>query len=269
MIGTFLMLAAAVNVEVGGVAALELPADALRAEYRGEATLVVAGHAIVGIGADAQPGPRTLKVVSASGERAIEFVVQGKEFPEERLTIDNPRHVNPSAQDMQRIRRESAIQRAAYDRRTPGRDDLLPWTMPAEGRLSSPFGYRRILNGEPRSRHSGLDIAASTGTPVRAPAPGTVAAVGDYFFNGKTVLLDHGSGLVTMFCHLHRVDVDVDAEVARGQVIAAVGATGRATGPHLHWSVSLQGVRVDPLRALAVLNGLVAEADGEGGVNAK
>ena len=267
MIGTFLALAAAASVEVGGVAALPLPADALSAEYRGEPTLVVAGHAVVGIGADAQPGPRALTVISPSGSKHdIEFVVQGKEFPEERLTIDNPRHVNPARQDLQRIRRESAIQRDAYALRTPGRDDLLPLTMPVEGRFSSPFGFRRILNGEPRSRHSGLDIAANTGTPVRAPMPGTVAAVGDYFFNGKTVLLDHGSGLVTMFCHLHRVDVAEDAEVARGDVIALVGATGRATGPHLHWSVSMQGVRVDPLQALAVLNGLVAD-DGESSVD--
>ena len=256
MTGLFLALAAAATVDVGGVLALPLPEDAQEAFYDGEPTLIVAGAAVVGVPVDASPGEQELVVRTPAGERSLAFTVVGRDFPEERLTIANPRMVNPEPADLERHKRERAIQDAAYGLRTPPRPDLVPFLQPAQGRISSEFGYRRILNGQPRARHSGLDIAAVTGTPVIAPAPATVAAVGDYFFNGKTVLLDHGGGLVTMYCHLHRIDVAEGEEVERGAVLAAVGNTGRSTGPHLHWSVSLAGVRVDPLRAMAALNAL-------------
>ena len=256
MTSLFLALAAAATVDAGGVLALPLPDDALEALYDGEPTLVVAGHAVVGVPADAAPGEREVVVRTSSGEQSLAFTVVSRDFPEERLTIANRRMVNPEPADLERHRRERAIQDAAYGLRTAPREGLLPFMQPAQGRISGEFGFRRILNGQPRARHSGLDIAAATGTPVVAPAPGTVAAVGDYFFNGKTLLLDHGGGLVTMYCHLHRIDVAEGEEVERGAVLAAIGATGRATGPHLHWSVSLSGVRVDPRRAMAALNAL-------------
>ena len=256
----FLALAAAATVDVGGVLALPLPDDAQDALYAGEPALVVDGHAIVGVPADAEAGRREIVVRTPAGEHSMPFTVVAHDFPEERLTIANPRMVNPEPADLERHARERVIQDAAYALRTPPRDDLVPFLQPAEGRISGEFGFRRILNGQPRARHSGLDIAAPTGTPIVAPAPATVAAVGDYFFNGKTVLLDHGGGLVTMYCHLHRIDVAEGEQVRRGAVFAAIGATGRATGPHLHWTVSLAGVRVDPLRAMAALNAL---GDGE------
>lgn len=252
----FLALAAAATVDVGGIIALPLPDDAQEALYAGEPTLVIADHAIVGVSADAEPGRREVVVRTSVGEHAMPFTVVAHEFPEQRLTIANRRMVNPEPADLERHGRERAIQDAAYALRTPPREDLVPFVQPVEGRISSEFGFRRILNGQPRARHSGLDIAVPTGTPVLAPSPATVAAVGDYFFNGKTVLLDHGGGLVTMYCHLHRIDVVEGEQVARGTVIAAVGTTGRSTGPHLHWTVSLAGVRVDPLRAMTVLNAL-------------
>ena len=117
---------------------------------------------------------------------------------------------------------------------------------PVPGRQSSPFGVRRFFNGEERNPHSGLDFAASTGTPIKAPAAGKVILVGDYFFNGKTVFVDHGQGLISMFCHLSAIDVAVGQEIPRGGVLGKVGSTGRATGPHLHWNVSLNGSRIDP-----------------------
>ena len=256
MIGA-LALAAAIAVDAGGVVALPLPPDAVSVRYLDDETLVVADHAVIGIAADAGPGKRQVTVRTTSGdERMIDFVVVDREFPEERLTIANQRHVDPGPEELERYDRERKIQLAAYALRTDVRDGLLPFEQPLQGRISSAFGFRRILNGQPRARHSGLDIAADTGTPIRAPAPGTAAATGEFFFNGKTVLVDHGGGLVTMFCHLSRIDVNVGDDIARGQVIGAVGATGRVTGPHLHWTVSLREVRVDPQAAMAALNAL-------------
>ena len=122
---------------------------------------------------------------------------------------------------------------------------------PADGRLSSRFGLRRIFNGEPRAPHSGLDIAVPRGAPIVAAAEGRVLAVDDYFFNGKTVFVDHGNGLLSMYCHLDRMDVKPGDTLRKGQRLGLAGATGRASGPHLHWSVVLNGTMVDPELFLA------------------
>ena len=251
-----LILAAALTVQLGGIAAIPLPPDTIEAVYEGESVLLLADHALVGIDADAAPGKRELVVRTRTGEDTVGFVVQDRQFPEERLTIPNQRHVDPNPEDLERYAKERDIQLAAYALRTAVRPEVLPFAMPLEGRFSSEFGGRRILNGQPRARHSGLDIAAVTGTPVTVPAPGKVAVVGDFFFNGKTVQIDHGGGLVTMYCHLSRTDVAEGEEVKRGQVLGAVGSTGRSTGAHLHWTVSLGEVRVDPLAAMETLNAL-------------
>ena len=259
-------LATALSVDAGGVLAVPLPDDSTDVYFGEEPALVVAGHAIVGVAADASMGKRHVTVTTAAGRRDIEFTVAAKKFPEEHITIENRRMVNPLPVDLERHVRERALQDAAYALRTPPHVDLAPFNRPVQGRVSGQFGFRRVFNGQPRARHSGLDIAAAAGTPVQAPAPATVAVVGDFFFNGNTLLLDHGGGLVTMYCHLQRIDVEVGTVVARGDVIATVGATGRATGPHLHWTVSLQNVRVDPAQMMAVLNALAegaAESDAE------
>ena len=254
-----LILAAAVTVDTGGVAALPLPAGAVDVRYGDEPALIVADHVIVGVGLDAAPGLHHVVVGTPDGEETMDFEVVAKQYPEQRLTIPDRRKVNPLPEDMARIQRESKLQRAAYARRTPVRPDLLPFRQPVQGIYSSPFGLRRFLNDQPRSPHSGLDIAAATGTPIAAPAPATVALTGDFFFSGNVVLLDHGGGMITMYGHLDRIDVEEGQDLDRGDVIGTVGATGRVTGPHLHWTISIQGERVDPVELMQVFGRL---ADG-------
>jgi murein DD-endopeptidase MepM/ murein hydrolase activator NlpD len=118
--------------------------------------------------------------------------------------------------------------------------------LPVAGKISSPFGLRRFFNGQPRHPHSGIDFAAPMGTPIHAPAKATVIQTAHYFFNGNTVFLDHGQGFITMYCHLKTLLVKRGDAVEQGQAIGTVGQTGRATGPHLHWSVSLNDARINP-----------------------
>ncbi len=249
-------LAATIEVELGSVAAVPLPIDAVAARVDGKQVLVLQGHAIVGAALDAVPGPRTLEVETATDTAKLAYEVVHRDYPEQRLRTSNRRMVDPNPADLERINRETATMRAAYALQTPVTESPVPFLKPVQGRHSSPFGLRRFWNDQPRSPHSGLDITADTGTPIQSPAAGIVAATGDYFFNGNTVLVDHGGGLVTMYCHLYAIAVEEGQTVARGDVLGQVGATGRVTGPHLHWSVSLAGVRVDPERMMAVLNGL-------------
>ena len=252
--------ATTIKIEVGGVAAVPLPIDAVTASVNGEQVLVLDGHAIVGAALDAEPGPRALEVATLTDTAKLAYEVVHRNYPEQRLRTSNRRMVDPDPADLERINRETATMRAAYALRTPVAASPVPFLKPVEGRHSSVFGLRRFWNDQPRSPHSGLDIAANTGTPIESPAPGIVAVTGDYFFNGNTVMVDHGGGLVTMYCHLDAIGVQEGQTVARGDVLGQVGATGRSTGPHLHWSVSLAGVRVDPERMMAVLNALVDDA---------
>lgn len=256
MPSTLLALAATTSVAIGGVVALPLPDNTTSARYQGDDVLVVKGHAIVGIPLDASLGPRAVAVTTADGERSLAFTVVAKQYPERHVAIADRRLVDPEPPDLERITREADMQREAYALRTAARTGLAPFALPVQGGMSSPFGARSFYNGKPRSPHRGLDIAAPVGAPVRAPAPGAVALTGDFFFNGKTVIIDHGGGLVTMYCHLSRIDAAAGQEVARGHVIGAVGKTGRASGPHLHWTVKVRSVTVDPAQFVAVFNDL-------------
>jgi len=239
----------------GGLYLHPLPEDVVSVRYRDQPVLIYRQVAVVGIHLNAEPGTHRLRVERADGTHQWrQFTVTEKTYTEQHLTIENPRMVNPLEEDLVRIREESARMRAQYARFSEQAESPLPFVQPVDGPLSSSFGRRRVLNGQPRSPHSGLDIAAVEGTPILNPAPGIVSLTGDFYFNGNTVFVDHGQGLISMMCHLSRIDVAEGQSVDRNDVLGLVGATGRVTGAHLHWSVSLNGNRVDPAMVMALFN---------------
>jgi murein DD-endopeptidase MepM/ murein hydrolase activator NlpD len=207
-------------------------------------------QAVVGLPLSTKPGLHSIEI-KGKQNTALAFNVNAKTYPEQHITLKNKRMVNPYKKDLVRIFREKKIIIAALKHWRDSTAKLKPFLMPVTGRISSPFGLRRFFNDQPRKPHSGLDIAAPVGTPVYAPAAGIVIATGKYFFNGNTVLIDHGQGLITMYCHLHNIDVKKGDIVKRGEKFANVGMTGRVTGPHLHWGVSLNNARIDPRLLLA------------------
>jgi murein DD-endopeptidase MepM/ murein hydrolase activator NlpD len=201
--------------------------------------------AVIGIPLSAPVGMRHVTVRSANGAKTVDFRVADKRYASQSLKVA-PRQVDLSPADLARV----------TDERVRIDHDLSHWTepppeslrlpQPVPGPRSSSFGMRRVFNGEARNPHSGMDIASPGGTPVLAPIAGTVVDTGEYFFNGNTVFLDHGRGLISMYCHLSTVDVKPGQRVAAGTELGTVGMTGRATGPHLHWGVSLNRAWVDP-----------------------
>ncbi|MBT8087369.1 MAG: peptidoglycan DD-metalloendopeptidase family protein, partial [Gammaproteobacteria bacterium] len=199
-------------------------------------------QAVVGIPLDTEPGSASIRV----GEQDVSFDVMPHAYREQRLTVKNKSHVTPDPKQLERIGRERKIIDAALGNHRSVDSDGVSLVAPVEGRRSSSFGLRRFFNEQPRSPHKGMDIAASKGTPIAAPRDGVVTATGDYFFNGNTVIIDHGQGFVTMYCHLSEIAVDEGEPVALGETIGAVGATGRVTGPHLHFGTYLNGTAVDP-----------------------
>ena len=203
--------------------------------------------AVLGIPLGAAAGPAALRVQRRDGEAetSLPYTIDAAAYAEQRLKVA-PGKVDLSPRDLARHARERERLKRIIATFSEPAPQHLRMRAPTDGPRSSSFGLRRIFNGQPRSPHSGMDIAAPTGTPVLAAAAGRVLDRGDYFFNGETVWLDHGGGLLTMYCHLHTTAVQPGDTVAVGQPIATVGASGRVTGPHLHWSVSLNRVMVDP-----------------------
>jgi murein DD-endopeptidase MepM/ murein hydrolase activator NlpD len=204
--------------------------------------------AVVGIPLDTTPGPASARLEPAGDAtaRILEFSIAPQDYDEQRLTVPNRRHVEPEPQDLARIARERERIDAALGTYTADRQPSFVMQPPVTGKRSSSFGLRRFFNGQPRNPHSGMDIAAAAGTPVMSPAPGRVLDAGDFFFNGNTVFVDHGQGVVTMYCHLSRIAVAPGDEVGSGTTLGLVGATGRVTGPHLHWGVAVNRALVDP-----------------------
>ncbi len=240
----------------GGIALLPL-ADAKAPRphaWLGEAPVMVLQsrgkwYAVVGIALANPIGPAQIVVgdgaVAAADDRNAGFEIRPWHYREQRLQVA-PAQVNLSDADLERVGRERARIHAALATWSDSTPASLQLRAPIKGPRSSSFGLRRFFNGESRDPHSGMDIAAATGTPVHAAAAGTVVDTGNYFFNGNTVLVDHGSGLMTLYCHLSRIDVTIGDQLDSGAVLGAVGATGRVTGPHLHFGVALNRAFVDP-----------------------
>ncbi len=243
-----------VSAVPGGVTVVALTPDeqpAPRVRFQGERVLVARHHgrwhAVVGLPLSLAQGSHRLTVEGGAGPREYRFTVHPKQYETQHLTLQDRRMVEPGAEDLRRIERDrEAIGRAlsSWDARAAVE---LGFALPVQGRLSSAFGLRRFFNKQPRSPHSGLDIAAPEGADVAAPAAGRVIETGNYFFNGHTVFIDHGQGLITMYNHLRTIAVEPRQAVARGQKIGEVGMTGRVTGAHLHWAVSLNRSLVDPM----------------------
>lgn len=233
----------------GGIAIIDVgPADQLApaAYYDGRPVLVMRDQdrwrAVVGVPLDTEPG----QLVISLGEYPLAVSISAHAYAEQRLTVKNQSYVTPDQAQLDRIGRERKIIDGALNNFRNVPVESIALATPVEGPRSSSFGLRRFFNDQPRSPHKGMDIAASSGTPIRAPRDGIIAATGNYFFNGNTVIIDHGQGYVTMYCHLSEIAVEVDQEVSTADTIGAVGATGRVTGPHLHFGTYLNGTAVDP-----------------------
>ena len=169
-----------------------------------------------------------------------------KKYPVQKLTFADKRMVEPNPDDLIRIERES--KHLAQVKRTwrEAGDTSAAFQLPAKGPLSSPFGVRRVLNGEARSPHAGLDVAVAAGTPIHSAAGGVVSDTGNYYFSGNAVWIDHGNALMSVYSHLSEIKVRAGERVEKGQLLGLAGMTGRATGPHLHWTVLLNSVMVEP-----------------------
>jgi murein DD-endopeptidase MepM/ murein hydrolase activator NlpD len=239
-----------VIVDVGDAAQ---PAPRVEWEGRPVLTVTDAGRhkAVVGIALATKPGNYTIDVKDAAGAtRAIAVRINDKKYTEQHLKVPQSQ-VDLSPADAARVELEQKRQRESLDTFSDFQPATFSLLQPTKGPRSDSYGKRRVFNGQSRNPHSGMDIAAPTGTPIKAPLDGRVVDVGNYFFNGNNVIVDHGQGLLTMYCHLSKIRVEVGQALKRGQVLGDVGATGRVTGPHLHWGVSLNGAMVDPALFLA------------------
>ncbi len=207
--------------------------------------------ALVGISLKIKPGAYYISVKPKNNDIQTRFTVVDKEYPAQYITLKNKRMVNPNPNDLKRIKADRIPIGKALRTWTEQEEVDTGFVAPVDGRLSSLFGLKRFFNNQPRNPHSGLDIAAPAGTPIMAPAKAKVINTGNYYYNGNTVFLDHGQGLITGYFHMTDINVKPGQTVNQGDVIGTVGSTGRVTGPHLHWNVYLNRTKVDPALFIA------------------
>ena len=238
----------------GGIAVIDLgaaDATAPAVRYNGKPVLVMQDadrwHAVLGVPLNTEPGDLSLEIDGTQETVSI----SSHAYAEQRLTVKNQSYVTPDQAQLDRIGRERKVLDAALNNFREVAVSDIGLLAPVDGRRSSSFGLRRFFNDQPRSPHKGMDIAAGEGTPIAAPLDGIVTVTGDFFFNGNTVIIDHGQGFVTMYCHLSEIGVGEGQAVGTGDAIGLVGATGRVTGPHLHFGTYLNGTAVDPAILIA------------------
>jgi murein DD-endopeptidase MepM/ murein hydrolase activator NlpD len=237
----------------GGIAIVPIDGDT-------RPTVTVGGHpalvfradnrwqAIIGIPLEQDPSQPLVADVTRPGtgeSDTVAIALETADYRVQRLNVDR-KYVDPGEAALQRIFAERDIIDAALGNWRPADPGTLSLMAPVPGRQSSSFGSRRIFNDQPRAPHKGMDIAAATGTPIINPLTGVVTATGDYYFNGNTVIVDHGQGLISLYCHLSEIDVREGQAVETGEPLGKVGATGRVTGAHLHFATYLNGTAVDP-----------------------
>ena len=210
-------------------------------------------QALVGIDLDRKPGEYRVRVDAGGGVTADEtLTVLAKKFPTRRLTVDE-NFVNPPATVEARIKRESELLASTYAHSSGERLWTGPFVRPVPQAANSRFGTRSIFNGQPRNAHGGADFLSPAGTPIHAPNAGRVVIARDLYFSGNTVIIDHGQGVFSMLAHMSAIDVHEGDRVEPGDLVGKVGATGRVTGPHLHWAVRINDARIDPLSVLQLL----------------
>jgi murein DD-endopeptidase MepM/ murein hydrolase activator NlpD len=244
------------------------PVEEMSAEWLGQPLIFysVGGdrwQSLAPVDLQARAGSFTLRVKARivgggalTGDYAI--VISERTFPTRRLSVE-PKFATPPKSALARIERERRATEAIFARATPQRFWTDPFVVPVPGAATSSFGQRSIVNGQPRSPHAGTDFQAETGTPVIAPNRGRVALAEDLYFPGKTIILDHGAGVYSYLAHLSELGVKKGEMVERGQRIALSGASGRVTGPHLHWTMRLGKARVDPLSVVSVLRATLSQ----------
>ena len=265
----------AVEVETGGTLYVQIDCRRLPAACRDlrltffDQGVVVFPHpakgpavqaGLVGIPLTAPPGKALLTVEWGAGAqrlaRKVPFEIRQGRYGEETLTVD-PRHVRPGPKDLERIRREQEELKRIYASGSRSQLWQGAFQIPVPGEMNGPFGTRRVFNGELQSHHTGTDFRAQTGDPVHAAAAGVVRLTKDLFYSGNAVIIDHGAGVFTSYSHLSRIDVKVGQKIGKGRAVGMAGATGRATGPHLHWGVKVNSISVNPLAFLRVTEFLV------------
>ena len=213
-------------------------------------------RALVGIDLALRAGRYTAVIEASAGGTMVResrvLLVRPRKFATRTLRVD-PSFVNPPPDQLERIKRDAVFLRDAYASSAADRLWAGPFVRPVPGEANSRFGTRSIFNGQPRSPHSGTDFLSPAGTPIKSPNAGRVVCARDLYFTGNTVIIDHGLGVFSMLAHLSQLDVKEGETLTAGQIVGLVGATGRVTGPHLHWSLNVSGSRIDPLSALALL----------------